>query len=304
MQPINAKLVETLRRQNMGGRLLDDGTLRYVVFLNPVKMRPIRRFEQETILKTVEKRAGAFDVIINGSYFGLSYFSQTKAYTGSVIAPSDVHIEGQVVQNGKVVDGDSRPDRFYIAEIMNTMRRTKKDPAWRYEVGRGNPPTGSKVVSAVGNLGPLVDNGLRYGIGNQYRPPAHGPVENDPGPRLRPSLTRRNDLTFKSVENIADTRIGKTIIAWNPNANALLVGVEADHDPDLKRPGVSYSRLVAQLSAAGFTEAVFCDGSDSAMLWYGGKMIVKPGDAKANMMKLCIGFSQVSDRPQAKSKLK
>lgn len=303
MQPINPKLVETLRRQNLGGRLLDDGTLRYVVFLNPVKMRPIRRFEQETMLKTVAKRAGAFDVIINGSYFGVSYFTKTKAYAGGIADPSDVNIEGQVVVGGRIVDGDSRPDRFYIAEVMNTMRRTKKDPAWHYEVGRGHPPVGSKVAAAVGNLGPLVDDGLRYGIGNQYRPPSHGPVVGDPGPRLRPSLTRRNDFTFKSVE-VSDTRIGKTIIAWNPVANALLVGVEADHDTDLKRPGVSYSRLSAQLSAAGFTEAVFCDGSDSAMLWHGGKMVVRPGDAKANMMKLCIGFSQVNSVPTAKMKRK
>jgi hypothetical protein len=303
MQPINNKLVENLRRQNLGGKLLDDGTLRYIVFLNPVQMRPIRRTQRESILKTVGRRARSFDVVINGNYFAADFFTKSQAYSGTVTDPSDIKIEGQVVLGGKVIAGNSQPDRFYIAEVMSTMRRTKRDPAWHYEVGRGNPKANSKTVAAVGNLGPLVDDGLRYGIGNKYRPPARGPAQGDPGPRLRPSLTRRNDGTFKSVED-PDTRVGKTIIAWSPNANALLVGVEADHDTNPKRPGVSYSRLVAQLSSAGFTEAVFCDGSDSSMLWHRGKLIIAPGEAKANMMNLCIGFRQVPGAAPKQTKQK
>ena len=46
------------------------------------------------------------------------------------------------------------------------------------------------------------------------------------------------------------------------------------------RPGETYSRLPHALEAAGFTDAVLCDGSDSTMLWVSGRMIVSPGERK------------------------
>jgi hypothetical protein len=303
VQPITADIVDKVRKQGLGGKLLDDGALRYVIFLNPVRMRPIRRSKAESMVKTVARVARSFDVVINGNYYYVDYYTGARAQLGTAAAPADTKVEGRVVLGGKIVAGDSRPDRFYIAEVMNAMQVGKKSRGWHYEVGKGNPPTGSTVVAGVGNLGPLVDDGLRYGTGNQYRPPAKGPKQGDPGNRLRSSLTQRNDNTFASVESL-DVRTGKTIIAWHPAANALLVGVQSHFDGGPKRSGTSYRRIGQLLRAAGFTEAVFCDGSDSAMLWHGGKMIIAPGEAKANTMTIGIGFAQVRTAAPAARKEK
>ena len=72
----------------------------------------------------------------------------------------------------------------------------------------------------------------------------------------------------------------------------MLVGVEKDHDQS--RPGETYSRLTHALTAAGFTDAVFCDGSDSAMLWVKGRMVVAPGERKADTMTVALGFTVVA----------
>ena len=302
MQPITPDMVRLVRERQWGGRLLDDGTLRYVVFLTPVRMAPIIRTAREAITDTVARQAMAYDVIINGNYFGVSYFARAAGVMGMAQPASGTNIQGQVVADGKVVAGDSRPERFYLAEVKNLMQRTPKQrdphkrplpppPPFHFEVGQGDPPIGSGTQAAVGNLGPMLAKGLHYGIGNQYRPPAKGPSTGDPGPALRGQLTQRNDKTFSSVE-ARDNRTGKTIVAWHDKENALLVGVEKDHDQG--RPGETYTRLTQLLGAAGFNDAVFFDGSDSAMMWYKGRMIVAPGEYKANTMTVAIGFAALS----------
>jgi exopolysaccharide biosynthesis protein len=55
--------------------------------------------------------------------------------------------------------------------------------------------------------------------------------------------------------------------------------------------GETYTQLTDQLQAAGFSDAVFCDGSDSAMMWYQGRIIVTPGTRKADSMTVAIGFA-------------
>ena len=292
--PISPTLIATVRRQHLAGQLLDDGSLKYVVFLDPVRMTPILRTAQEPITATVSKQAGAFDVVVNGNYYDLSFMGKVDAELGRPAPANDTLVEGEVVSGGKRVAGDSRPQRFYLAEVVNKMHRKPKDPPVRFVVRQGDPPTGTGTVAAIGNLGPMIQQGLPYGVGNQYRPPATGPARGDPGPALRGALTQRNDNTFASVEQ-RDDRTGKTVIAWSDTAAALLVGVEKDHDQS--RPGETYSRLAHALKAAGFTDAVFCDGSDSAMLWVKGRMVVAPGQRKADTMTVALGFTAVPGPP-------
>ena len=303
MQLITPDLVKLVTDGKLGGTLLDDGALRYVVFLGPVRMEPIIRNARESITTTVAGRAGSFDVVVNGNYYDVSMWGAVLGSAGFAASASSTTIQGRIVANGKVVAGDSRPQRFYLAEVINTARREPKDdkrssrnyggkrpappPPYRFEVGRGDPLTGPGTMAALGNLGPLIAHGLPYGVGNQYRPPATGPATGDPGPKLGPALTQRNDNTFASVER-RDDRTGKTIVAWHQKAGALLVGVEKDHEQG--RPGETYTRLTHLLAAAGFTDGVFLDGSDSAMLWYKGRMIVAPGERKADTMTVALGF--------------
>ena len=286
--PISPTLIATVRRQHLGGQLLDDGSLKYVIFLSPVRMTPILRTVQEPITSTVGKQAGAFDVVVNGNYYDLTFMGKVDAQLGRAAPANDTLVQGEVVSGGNMIAGDSRPQRFYLAEVVNSLQRKPKDPPFRFAVGQGDPPTGAGTLAAIGNLGPMIQKGLPYGVGNQYRPPATGPARGDPGPALRGALTQRNDNTFASVDQ-RDDRTGKTIIAWHAKEAALLVGVEKAHDQS--RPGEPYSRLTHALRAAGFTDAVFCDGSDSAMLWVKGRMVVAPGERKADTMTVALGFT-------------
>lgn len=292
MQPINPDLLANVRKHNLGGSLLDDGTFHYVVFLRPVRMRTIIRTQAEPFTRTVARRAASFDVIVNGNYFGLTTWGKVVARMGTVDEPSSTIIEGEIVSQGRRIAGTPNPDRFFLAEVIDAIKRGQRSPNWHYQVDRGSVPRGRNVQTAVGDLGPLIQHGLRFGTGNRYRPPTAGPATGEPGPKLRGSLIQRNDRTFSSVEK-RDERTGKTFIAWHARAGALLVGVEKDHDPNPKRSGTSYGRLVTMLSNAGFTDAVFCDGSDSAMMWYKGRLVVRAGERKDNLITVGIGFAQI-----------
>lgn len=303
MQPITPDLLHLVRAGKLGGQLLDDGALRYVVFLTPVRMAPIIRNAEEAITTTVARQEASYDVVVNGNYYDVSYWTGIKAAAGLAQPPANTTILGEVVEHGRVVAGDSHPDRFYLAEVKNLMQRSpnKPDPhkhahkkkpppppPFLFQVGQGDPPQGAGTEAAMGNLGPMLVHGLHYGVGNRYRAPATGPVEGDPGPKLRDQLTQRNNKTFSKAEE-RDDRTGKTLVAWHAKENALLVGVEKDHDQG--RPGETYTRLTQRLGAAGFTDAVFFDGSDSAMLWYKGQLVIAPGERKDNEMRVALGFA-------------
>jgi hypothetical protein len=134
------------------------------------------------------------------------------------------------------------------------------------------------------------------GKGNLYRARVAGPFEEDTGPKLRRFLVQRNDNIFSSLnerdeEDYQPGKQGKTIIAWHERESALLVGVVKDHNPN--GAPETLVRLTHLLKAASFNEAVFCDGSDSAMLWYKGVMVIAPGKWKANAMNTGLGFKAI-----------
>ena len=151
------------------------------------------------------------------------------------------------------------------------------------------------MVTGIGNLGPLIADNLPYGVGNDYLPKHSGPPTGDPGPALSRYLTQRNDNLTRDVAS-RPPPLGKTIVAYHRHADALLVGVQPDGTP----PGQSSLQLRDALRTAGFSDAVFADGSDSAMLWYKGRCIVRPGEWKDELMVVGLGFAQVAPAPPAK----
>lgn len=108
-----------------------------------------------------------------------------------------------------------------------------------------------------------------------------------PGAAVRDSLTQRNNQTFASVEQRGATT-GKTIIAYHLHEQALLVGVQQDG----RTPGQTYAAIRNGLITAGFSDAVFLDGSDSALMWFRGHSIISPGDNKDELMTVGLGFRQ------------
>ncbi|MEG3088854.1 hypothetical protein [Sphingomonas sp. PB4P5] len=282
---LDRNVVQRVRQRRQSGVLQRDGSLIFVVFTEPVSMRAIVRTRDELFTRTVAQRAHSFDIVVNGNYFGVTRGGMLDAFVGhDSVAASETIVQGQVVQAGQPTIGDSRPQRFFLAEIVEQGTGSRPGRL-RYVTGFGNPPSGARTVTALGNLGPLLSGGLPYGQGNRYRPGTRGPATGDPGPRARGNLVQRNDATFASVEKLGATT-GKTVVAYHHREEALLVGVQ----PHGRSPGQSYSRLRDALGIAGFSDAVFLDGSDSAMLWHRGRCIVEPGEDKNELMTVGLGF--------------
>lgn len=247
-------------------------------------MRAIVRTREELFTTTVAREAPSFDVVVNGNYFDATKGGKFDALVGhDPVAPSETLIEGHVVRAGVPTIGDSRPQRFHLAEIAEPGVGGRPGRL-RYVTAMGNPPSGSNVVSALGNLGPLISNGLPYGQGNRYRAGTSGPAVGEPGP-ARSNLTQRNNQTFASVEALSPAT-GKTVIAYHAREQALRVGVQ----PHGAGAGQTYTGLRNGLIVAGFSDAVFLDGSDSSLMWYRGRGIVRPGENKDELMTVGLGF--------------
>ena len=284
---LDRDLVARARRLHRSGVIDHHGSLQFVLFTGPVSMRPIVRTGAELFTTTVGKVAREYDVVVNGNYFDVTVAGKFDALIGHDPVESwQTIIEGRVFRAGVPQIGTSSPNRFYIAEIAEPAAGNRPGRL-RYVTGFGDPPKDAKMVSALGNVGPLISGGLPYGQGNQYRPGTSGPPSGDPGAANRRNLTQRNDQTFTSVEQRGPTT-GKTVIAYHARAQALLVGVQ----PHGQAPGQSYADIRAALIVAGFSDAVFLDGSDSSMLWYHGKCLIRPGEDKDELMTVGLAFTR------------
>lgn len=250
-------------------------------------MRTIVRTKTGLLTDTVSRQAQSFDVVVNGNYFDATYAAQFRALDGrDPIDASSTYIEGRVFEPGKAIVGDSHPERYYIEEIAE--RGVAGRPGkLRYITGLGDPPISPNTVTAIGNLRPLISANLPHGKENQYQKGKTGPITGDPGAKARAGLTQRSNKNFASAEDRPATT-GKTVIAYHARLQALLVGVQ----PDGQAPGQSYAAIRNGLRAAGFSDAVFLDGSDSAMLWHRGRCVVKPGEDKNQLMTVGLGFVQ------------
>lgn len=278
-------LIARARAEKQSGILRRAGSFNYVLFLEPVSMRPIVRTEEELFTTTVERRSGGFEVIVNGNFFDATFTGLGDAGWGTDPVPAgETIVLGQVVEAGKPTLGDSRPLGFHIAEIAEPGANGRPGRL-RYVTGLGDPPQGGRTVSGLGNTGPLISGGLPYGAGNRYRPPTTGPSEGDPGPERRAALVQRNSAAFRQVDVLAPAT-GKTIIAWHAREQALLVGVQGHGGG----AGQTHAQLRDGLIAAGFSDAVFLDGSDSALMYYRGRRIVAPGEDKNELMTVGLGF--------------
>ncbi|MBU8543037.1 MULTISPECIES: phosphodiester glycosidase family protein [Roseomonadaceae] len=269
---------------NLEGKLLRHGSLRYLVMDHSVKMVPLIRKKTELFLDMLRRDGARMNACINGSYYDLSFLGSLDAAFGTdPVAANKTTILGQVVSNGVLVAGSTEPERFFFAQMRVP---TTNAPGWTFFAGAGDPPKNASIIAAIGGLGPLIVEGLRYGDGNKGRPGTTGlPLRGDPGGQLSKSLIQRNNNTFISVEKRPPTT-GKTILASHSRLKKLLIAVQ----PDGVLPGQSYTTLAEQLLALGFDNAVFLDGSDSATLMVNGALEVQPGGNKDETNTLGIGF--------------
>jgi hypothetical protein len=206
----------------------------------------------------------------------IQYSIDTSAYASAVLGnpddASDTTPDGIVVNQGKILGGRAAPRMFYMVN----------DPLGGYSFGEGDPP--QVGMSGVGGAGPIIINGLPYGIGNRCRLPAAcaptGPIPS----QYADSVEQRNNATYAAQQGKAPST-GKTIVATNKKVGKLLILVQPNG-----KTGLSFDDIKAGLMVAGCDNAVFLDGSDSSMLNAGGILEVRPAQRKDDTNTIGLAF--------------
>ncbi|MFY2560387.1 phosphodiester glycosidase family protein [Corallococcus terminator] len=209
----------------------------------PEAEKPFSQLAQE------EGRKPGSDTIINTSFYDLAFNGDKPV--------------GQVIENGKVMGGESSPDRFYAAWTSSGLK-----------FGQGDPPADSKV--AFGGAVPVIINNTPYGVGNQYKPgtPSDAPLTGDPG-AYASQLTQRNNESFKAQDARGD-EVGKVIVGYDRDTGTTYVVAQDDG----AKPGKTLSEIRDALVKLGVDDAVSFDGSDSATLVRDDQVKVDPGAMK------------------------
>jgi hypothetical protein len=273
--------VRVLDNTPSGSTVYTDGDLHYVVMSRQTKMRILLRQDDEYFTTFVDREApkAGVEVLINGNYYDVNKTAKFWGVLGTSSAADNTSPEGHLIQDQVLLDGNSQPNRFYVAQRF----------AERWEFGFGNPGT-SQTRCAVGGLGPLLIDGLKYGDGNKYRAGASAgaPATGEPGPADRPYLTQRNNENFNDYHK-QGARRGKTVIGYASSDGKLIVL----HQRESAATGISLEDLRDKLWNAGVDNAVFLDGGNSSLLWVNRVWHTKPGANKNYTNIVGIGFDIV-----------
>lgn len=271
------------------GLVQTDGSLHYIAPDQKFKMLPLVRNTTTTFTSFLKSdaRAKGCKVIINGNQYSFSLGGYVAAVLGHIDDPDQTEIEGQVVEGGKVIAGDSRPLSFWFGQ----MRFPRKDAwAWTYSAGQGDPPAGAATLAAIGGLGPMIVGSLPYGRENAYKmgaaPTVSEPTTGEPPPEARPYMIQRSNKMFASA-NSKVPETGKTLVAYCSAKRTLLIIVQ-QHGAS---PGTTFAAIATTLAKQGFDSAVFMDGSDSATLMVDGALVIAPGARKDETIDVGVGFS-------------
>ena len=271
-------------REGRGVGHFNDGDVQYAAMDASALMVIVRRTTEELFERFVarESRAEHLKVVINGNYYDVELDGKIDAFNGHDPVQAYYSLpEGHVLSQGSRVDGSSRPDHFFVArEAINYP-----NPSDAYTFGQGDPPLASDA--ALGGLGPLIINRLKFGIGNIYRQgvPANPPRTGEPGPRHRPFLAQRNNNTYANFAGMGDLR-GKVVLALCRAARKILVLVQPEDPPT----GISLDSLRDKLASVGVDDAVFMDGGNSAMLVINNRLHVHMDADKNELCTIGLGF--------------
>jgi hypothetical protein len=139
----------------------------------------------------------------------------------------------------------------------------------------------------IGGLGPLIVGKLPFGPVNKYRigVPAEAPVVGEAGPKYFPYLVQRSNAHFGDMAKLSK-RSGKVVFALNRQSDVLLVLVQ----PNGSDSGLTWEQLRDKLVSIDADDAVFLDGSDSAMLVVNGTPIVHQDETKDELTTVGLGF--------------
>jgi len=243
-----------------------------------IKMIPFVRTKTELFETTAknESQKNKFKVVINGPTYGLTLAGKMDALSGSDPVSADNTIqEGQIIRNKKVIGG-TKSNMFYIANYLNTPNK--------YQFGQGVAP--QDADAALGNMGPLIINGLPYGRFNKYNPKQpDAKISGEPSGKYASYLEQRSNARFNAVASQPNS-VGKIMIGFKENLGQLLIIAQPDNTL-----GIDISGLKGIALHLGLSSAVYLDGSDSVLLMINNKIIISQGSNKNETNVTGIGFS-------------
>ncbi|OZG71873.1 hypothetical protein BTA51_17855 [Hahella sp. CCB-MM4] len=259
---------------------LKDGPLFYLVFDDSVKMEPfVRTSEIMFDARAMEAtRTNGYLATINAQVYGINTTGKIDYAVGSdPVTPKGIEPEGYTVLGKTVIAGRAAPLNFFIA---NTQSKSPK-----YQFGFGSAPV--NVDAAIGGAGPIIVNGLPYGVVNKYRKgTTPGKPVGKPSPEKAKNLIQRSNATFTAfTKHASSPRTGITAIAHHSKEKKLAVLVLPDNSGDLP-----LTSLQAKLLNVGFDNAIFLDGSNSSMLMVEGAFYARQGESKNMTNVVGIGF--------------
>lgn len=256
-----------------------DGDVLYVVRSDKARMHVLLRTATEMFQTTAdnESRSRHLNVVVNGNFYDLTAGGKAKVFfSNSPVAASETIPIGLLVSGSHQIGGRPAPSLFYVANTTSQL----------YQFGFGDPPLAG-TFAALGGLGPLILGGLKYGVGNLYKPgtPA-GPATGQPPASVAGNLIQRNNATFEAAAKLGP-RVGKVVIGHSSAAKKLIILVQ----PHGAATGISHNDLRDKLFSVGVDNAVFLDGSDSVLLLANGIWYVRPGQRKDQTNTIGVGFS-------------
>jgi hypothetical protein len=253
-----------------------NGMMHLIAMSDSIKMIPFMRAKEELFETTVvnENSKEKYSVIINGPTYGLTQSGKVDALLGSDPVPASETIQqGRIVRNNKVIGG--KPSNMYY--VANNPSASPK-----YTFGKGTAPMSK---AAIGNMGPLIINGLNFGPVNVYSPiQPNAKRLGEPSPKHATHLIQRSNRRFSANMGLASST-GKVVIAHIQSKNILLILIQPHGNI-----GISITGLRDLLSKLTINSAVYLDGSDSVMLMVNGKFLVRAASNKNETNVTGIGF--------------
>jgi exopolysaccharide biosynthesis protein len=252
-----------------------DGDLRFMVLPTAARMDIIYRTQEELFRTTMRSayQKMPFVCAINGLQYSLTWSGKQDALVGDDPVPAfETTQDGFLISQGKVLGGRSAPQMFYLSY----------DYMGGYTFGKGDPPF--KSARGVGGLGPIIIDGLPYGVGNLCKRPAKCPPSGPIPSSADGYVQQRNNLTYADQQS-RDPSTGKAILATNKTEGRILVIVQP-HGTN----GTTFDDIKASLMILGCDNAVFLDGSDSAMLWNKGHPEVSQAPNKDETNTVALAF--------------
>ena len=243
-----------------------------------IKMIPFMRTKEELFEKTAKREStiNKFTVVINGPTYRLTNSGYLDALVGSdPVPPNNTLQEGRIIKKKNIIGG-MKSNMYYIANYP-------KNNGFKYKFGKGTAPTSADA--ALGNMGPLIINGLPFGQVNKYYPPQPNAKKiGQPKTKYQHYLIQRSNNRFNVMRKERDT-VGKIAIGYRFNRGQLLILVQPHAST-----GVSISGLRSIALHLGLDSAVYLDGSDSVMLMLNNNILIPQASNKNETNITGIGF--------------